>query len=165
MLLFFADARLRPPRVGLAVLLTVIAGCAGVPPHLELPALDVKRPEFAATLGAYTGSSVVGGNRVEILLNGEEIFPAKLAAIRKARRTITYAQYVFEDGQPARDIASALAERCRAGVKVSVLLDAVGTLAMPPEHRAAMTEAGWRVETSQPLSPFAHDRVNFKNQR
>ena len=165
MLLFFADARLRPPRVGLAVLLTVIAGCAGVPPHLELPALDVKRPEFAATLGAYTGSSVVGGNRVEILLNGEEIFPAKLAAIRKARTTINYAQYVFEDGQPARDIVDALAERCRAGVKVNVLLDAVGALAMPPEHRDAMTSAGCRVETYRPLSPFAIDRFNYRNHR
>src|SRR5881628_4132640 len=110
-------------RMGLALLLTIATGCAGVTPHLELPTLDIKQPAFAATLGAYTGTAVVGGNRVEILLNGEEIFPAKLAMIRKARRTINYAQYVFEDGPPANEIAAALAERCRAGVKVNVLLD------------------------------------------
>jgi len=165
MLEFFTGVRRRPIRLGLALMLVFVAACARVSPHLELPALEVKQPSFAATLGAYTGTGVVGGNRVSILLNGEEIFPAKLAAIRKAKRTITYAQYVFEDGKPARDVASALAERCRAGVKVSVLLDAVGTLAMPPEHRAAMTEAGCRVETYRPLSPFALDRVNFRNHR
>ena len=117
-----------------------------MPPHLELPTLDVKQPAFAATLGGYSGTTVVAGNKVDILLNGEEIFPAKLAAIRSARRSINYAQYVFEDGQPAKDIAEALAERCRAGVKVNVLLDAVGALGMPTEHRAVMAEAGCRVE-------------------
>ena len=64
---------------------------------------------------------MVTGNRVEVLLNGEEIFPAKLEVIRAARKTITYAQYVFEEGAPAEETAQALAERCRAGVKVHVL--------------------------------------------
>src|SRR5499433_69098 len=131
--------RCRFARTALALLLTITMGCAGVPPHLELPNLDIKQPAFAATLGAYTGTTVVGGNRVEILLNGEEIFPAKVAVIRKARRTINYAQYVFEDGEPARDITEALSERCRAGVKVNVLLDAVGALAMPAQFREEMT--------------------------
>src|SRR3989441_6054027 len=151
--------------VGLALLLTVITGCAGVPPHLELPTLDIKQPAFAATLGAYTGTTVVGGNRVEILLNGEEIFPAKLAVIRKARRTINYAQYVFEDGAPANEIAAALAERCRAGVKVNVLVASVGAPAVPGQLREEMTSAGCRGENYRPLSPFAIDRANYRNHR
>ncbi len=114
---------------------------------------------------AYTGAAVVPGNRVDILLNGEEIFPAKLAAIRAARRTVTYAQYVFEEGEPAADTARALAERCLAGVKVHVLLDAVGALLMPAEYRQWMTEAGCHVRDYRPLSPWAMDRVNFRNHR
>ncbi len=152
-------------RMATALLLTVTTGCAGVPPHLELPTLDIKQPAFAATLGAYTGTTVVGGNRIEILLNGAEIFPAKLALIRAARRTINYAQYVFEDGQPAEDVSAALAERCRAGIKVNVLLDAVGTLAMPAALREKMSSAGCRVESYRPLSPFTIDRVNYRNHR
>ena len=152
-------------RTALAVLLIVATGCAGVPPHLELPTLDIKQPAFAATLGAYTGTTVVGGNRVEILLNGEEIFPAKLALIRSARRTINYAQYVFEDGAPAKDIADALAERCRAGIKVNVLLDAVGALAMPNEFRDEMKDGGCRVENFRPLRPFSINRANYRNHR
>jgi cardiolipin synthase A/B len=157
--------RARLARLGLALVLTITTGCAGVPPHLELPRLDIKQPAFAATLGAYTGTTVVGGNRVQILLNGEEIFPAKLALIRSARRTINYAQYVFEDGAPAKEIAQALAERCTAGIKVNVLLDAVGALAMPAEYRDEMQRAGCNVETFRPLSSFAIDRVNYRNHR
>jgi cardiolipin synthase len=161
----FPRARVRRPWIVVTVLLTLTAGCSRVQPHLELPRLDVKQPAFAATLGGYSGTTVVSGNRVDILLNGEEIFPAKLAAIRGARRSINYAQYVFEDGEPAKEIAEALAERCRAGVKVNVLLDAVGALAMPAEHRTVMTEAGCRVEYYRPLSPFTIDRVNYRNHR
>ena len=50
---------------------------------------------------AYTNATVSAGNRVELLLNGDQIFPAQLEAIRSARRTITYAQYFYEDGLPA----------------------------------------------------------------
>jgi len=157
--------RARLARLGLALVLTVTTGCAGVPPHLELPRLDIKQPAFAATLGAYTGTTVVGGNRVRVLLNGEEIFPAKLALIRSARRTINYAQYVFEDGAPAKEVAQALAERCSAGLTVNVLLDAVGALAMPAEYRDEMQKAGCNVESFRPLSPFAMDRVNYRNHR
>jgi cardiolipin synthase A/B len=148
-----------------AALLVIIVGCSRVPPHLELPHLETKQPAFAATLGGYSGTPVVAGNRVDILLNGEEIFPTKLAEIRSARRSINYAQYVFEDGKPAEKIAAALAERCRAGVQVNVLLDAVGTLAMPAELRTEMTAAGCRVETFRPLSPFTIDRFNNRNHR
>jgi cardiolipin synthase len=122
-------------------------------------------PAFRSTLVAYTGSAVVPGNRVELLLNGDQIFPAKIAAIRAARKSITYAQYVFEEGAPAADTAQALAERCRAGVTVHVLLDAVGALAMPSQYRDWMTEAGCEVASFRPLSPWAIDRVNERNHR
>ena len=150
---------------GAALLSVGAAGCGYVKPHLELPALQMGEPAFRSTMVAYTGTPIVGGNRVDLLLNGEKIFPAKLAAIRAARKTITYAQYVFEDGQPAVDTAMALAERCRAGVTVHVLLDAVGTLMMPWEYREWMTAAGCQVATYRPLKPWTIDRANYRNHR
>ena len=92
-----------------------------------------------------------------MLLNGDQIFPAKLAAIRAARKSITYAQYVFEEGAPAADTAQALAERCRAGLKVHVLLDAVGALMMPSQYRDWMTEAGCQVASYRPAHPVDVD--------
>jgi len=123
------------------------AGCAHHQPVLRLPALQTGHPAFAATLAAYSGTTVVSGNRVEILLNGDAIFPAKLRAIRSARKTINYAQYVFDEGEPSEDVVRALEERCRAGVTVNVLLDGAGTLTMPDAYRQRMLQAGCRIES------------------
>src|SRR5258706_1057302 len=151
--------------VGLMLLVVGPAACSQVQPHLSLPALEIEKPEFAATLVGYTAVPVVGSNQVDLLLNGENIFPAKLAAIRSAKKTINYADYVFEEGQPSLEIAQALAERCRGGVRVNVLLDAVGSLAIPGEYREVMVDAGCRVETFRPLGPFSMDRANNRNHR
>ena len=146
-------------------LIAMLAACNHVQPHLKLPDLRITEPSFRATLVGYTSGAVLGGNKIDVLLNGDEIFPAKLEAIRSARKTITYAQYVFEEGAPAADTAQALAERCRAGVKVHVLIDAVGSLQMPSEYRNTLTEAGCEVASYRPLSPWTFDRVNYRNHR
>ncbi|HTY79501.1 MAG TPA: phospholipase D-like domain-containing protein [Candidatus Bathyarchaeia archaeon] len=147
------------------ILVSMVAGCAQHEPILHLPILEVGHPTFATTLAAYAGTSIVAGNRVEILQNGDEIFPAKLRLIRAARKSITYAQYVWEDGRPSDEIVEALAERCRAGVAVNILLDAVGALSMPAQYRQRMVDAGCHVETFRPLSPWAIDKVNYRNHR
>ena len=161
--------RRRP--IGARVILPLLAAflltgaCGHVQPHLEIPDLRIAEPSFRATLVGYAGGSVVGGNRVAVLLNGDQIFPAKLDLIRSARKSITYAQYVFEEGAPAADTAQALAERCRAGVKVHVLVDAVGSLMMPSQYRDWLTEAGCELALYRPLSPWSFDRVNNRNHR
>ena len=116
--------------------------CARVQPHLHLPPVTIDQPEFRATVVGYTGSAVLAGNRVELLFNGQDIFPAKIAAIRSAKTSVNYAQYVFEEGDNAAAVAEALADRCRAGLSVNVLLDAVGSLMMPGQYRQTLDEAG-----------------------
>jgi cardiolipin synthase len=150
--------------VVLAVGLT--ASCATVRPHTALPEVTLGEPSFFPTLEAYASAPIVGGNSVEFLLNGEQTFPAQLAAIRSATTTITYAQYFYEDGPVARDIAEALAERCRAGVGVSVLLDAFGTLAMPGEYIDVMRRSGCHVVQFRPLHRFFFgSSANARNHR
>ena len=154
-------------RVGLvlAAALLLAAGCARPHPHLVLPELRLGEPSFFPTLEAYTATPIVPGNRVDILLNGEEIFPAMLEAIRGARRTITYAQYYYEDGPVARDLAAALAERCLAGVGVNVLLDGFGALNIPAEYVETMRRAGCHVAFFRPLEVFGLHRANYRNHR
>ena len=141
------------------------AGCVRVQPHVALPPLRLGEPSFFPTLEAYAGSPIVGGNAVEVLLNGEQIFPTVLTGIRAAQRTITYAQYHFEDGPVARDIAEALADRCQAGVGVSVLLDAFGSLHMPREYVERMRDAGCHVVWFRPLSRYVFRRYYHRNHR
>ena len=135
------------------------------PPHELVPSLAVDDSAFAATLEAQVTTPVVGGNRASILVNGDAIVPAKLAAIRGARTSITYAEYFWGAGDVGRDLAEALADRCRAGIPVKVLLDAVGTLDMPGEHLATMLRAGCRVYTFRPLARLGLRRHNNRNHR
>ncbi len=141
------------------------SACARVYPHIALPDLALGEPSFFPTLEAYAAAPIVAGNRADILLNGEQIFPAMLEAIRGAQYTITYAQYFYEDGPISRDLAEAMAERCRAGVGVNVLLDAFGTLSMPKEYSDAMSRSGCHVAWFRPLTQYIFHRYSNRNHR
>lgn len=152
--------------LSLVGLLLLGAGCAShVRPHVALPPLELGEPSFFPTIEAYTTTPIVGGNAVDVLLNGEEIFPAMLEAIRGARKTISYAQYYYEDGPIARDIAEAVAERCRAGVGANVLLDSFGSLSIPAAYVDLMKRSGCHVEWFRPLRPVPWGRSNNRNHR
>jgi cardiolipin synthase len=157
----------RSPIVVWVVLAVVlVTACAKVQQHASLPQVTLGEPSFFPTLEAYASAPIVGGNRVDLLLNGEQIFPAKVEAIRSATRSISYAQYFYEDGPVAREIAEALAERCRAGVGVNVLLDAFGTLGMPGEFVDLMKDAGCHVAYFRPLyRVWPRGKTNNRNHR
>src|SRR5262249_14748458 len=83
-------------RVALSALLAgvLLTGCAQVNAGItRLPAVELGEASFYPTLQAYAGTPIINGNEVQVLLNGEQIFPALTAAIRSARKSITYAQY------------------------------------------------------------------------
>ncbi len=142
------------------------ASCNRLPPAEKVPAVGAGDAAFAVTMEAHTNSPIVNGNRIDILLNGDQIFPAKLAAIRSAQTSITYAEYFYADGGPAREIAEALAERCRAGVAAHVLLDGVGTLSMPRDYVKLLRAAGCHVVTFRPLGRWISlGRHNKRNHR
>jgi len=130
-----------------------------------VPDVTVGTPQFDRVMEAHTLSSMAHGNDVRLLLNGEQIFPAMLSAIRSARQTITFANYLYEDGAIAHEFAEAFAERCRAGVGVSILLDATGSSQMPRRLREHMQTAGCHVERFHPVSAFTIRRVNHRNHR
>jgi phosphatidylserine/phosphatidylglycerophosphate/cardiolipin synthase-like enzyme len=82
--------------------------CAKVLPVYQIPEITVGEPAFFPTIEAYTDAPIVGGNRVEILLNGDQTFPVMLRDIKTARSTITFAQYLYEGGSISHDFAQAL---------------------------------------------------------
>ena len=102
--------------------------------------------EFRRSLSALLGPQIVEGNKVETLLNGDQIFPSMLAAIRAAKSTITFETYIYWSGSIGREFVDALQERARAGVRVHVLLDWVGSLKMEQALVDEMKKAGVQVE-------------------
>ena len=103
-------------------------------------------PGFRRALGVLLGPQLVEGNAIEALQNGDRIFAAMLADIRAARRTIAFETYIFWEDSIGREFSEALSERARAGVKVHVLLDWVGSARMEQAQIDAMKAAGVEVE-------------------
>ena len=101
--------------------------------------------EFRRSLSSLLGPQIVEGNKVQTLLNGEQIFPSMLAAIRAAQSTITFETYIYWSGSIGREFVDALTERARAGVRAHVLLDWVGSLKMEQALVDEMKQAGIEV--------------------
>ena len=92
------------------------------------------------------GIPATEGNHVEVLRNGDEIFPAMLDAIEGAHSTVDLATYVYWKGDIAVRFAELLARKAREGVRVRVLLDAAGAFVMDGDLVRQMNEAGCQVE-------------------
>lgn len=107
---------------------------------------DASDPQFRRSMGVLLGPPIVEGNKVEVLLNGDQIFPAMLDAIRHAQKTITFETYIYWSESIGREFAEALAERARAGVKVHLMLDFVGSIKMDQAQIDAMKAAGVQVQ-------------------
>ncbi|HEU0258501.1 MAG TPA: phospholipase D-like domain-containing protein [Burkholderiales bacterium] len=122
-------------------------------------------PDFARAMGVLLGPAIVDGNRFAVLLNGDQIFPAMLAAIRQARKSITFESYIYWSGTVGSEFAEALAERSRAGVKVHVLLDWIGSNKMDPAQLARMEQAGIEVRRFHAPHWYNLARVNNRTHR
>lgn len=102
-------------------------------------------PQFTRSMGLLLGPPVVGGNRFEVLLNGDKIFPSMLAGIRSAQCTITFETFIYWSGTIGEEIARALSDKARAGIAVHVLLDWVGASKMDRRYLRMLHEAGAEV--------------------
>ncbi len=112
---------------------------------------DRRAARIRRALESALGVPFTNGNAIEILQNGEEIFPAMLDAIRGARERIEFVTFVYWTGDIAQRMAEALSERARAGVEVLVLLDGFGARPMNRELLDRMDEAGCRIRWFNPL--------------
>ena len=102
-------------------------------------------PQFARSMSVLLGPPIVGGSLVQTLVNGVEIFPAMLTAIRRAQLSITFETYIYWSGSIGQEFAQALSDRARAGVAVHVLLDWIGSLKMDDRLLQEMKDAGVEV--------------------
>ncbi|MEP7062885.1 MAG: phospholipase D-like domain-containing protein [Betaproteobacteria bacterium] len=125
----------------------------------------VHDPQFERTMGVLLGPAILGGNRFAVLLNGDEIFPAMLAAIRGAQRTVTFETYIYWSGDIGKAFADALAERARAGVKVHVMLDWLGSAKMDASLLSEMEQAGVQIRRYHPPRWYNLDKINNRTHR
>jgi cardiolipin synthase len=134
----------------------------------------VSRPERASedrvddvrrTLEGVIGVPATEGNQVDVLVNGDQIFPAMLEAIGDARRTIDLLTFVYWRGGIGTRFAEALADRAGSGVRVRVLLDAWGASSIDPNLVSEMEDAGVRLRWFRPLRRLQPTKVNHRTHR
>jgi cardiolipin synthase len=125
----------------------------------------VSDPQFLRSMDHLLGPGVLGGNRIKALQNGDEIFPAMLAAIGSARETITFETYIYWSGEIGKKFSEALCERAKAGVRVHVLLDWVGTGKIEKQYLEDLKAAGVEVERYHPLRWYSVTRINNRTHR
>jgi len=111
------------------------------------------------------GPPIVGGNRVANFENGVEIFPAMLAAIQGAQKSIDFETYIYWSGDIGRSFVDALSERARAGVAVHVLIDWLGSQKMEAQLVEQLKSAGVEVERYHPLRWYHLARMNNRTHR
>ena len=132
----------------------------------QLPRLySTASPDFERALGSLLGPGIVGGNAVTELLNGDHIFPPMLAAIQAAQKSITFETYIYWSGDIGKQFADALSERARAGVRVHVLLDWVGSAKMEASYLTEMQQAGVQIEKFHKPHWYNLARLNNRTHR
>lgn len=129
------------------------------------PIYAVGDEQFKRSMSSLLGPTLLPGNRITGLLNGNEIFPAMLEAIHAAQKTITFETYIYWSGDIGKSFSDALSERSRNGVAVSVLIDWVGSAKMDTELLQSMEDAGVEVVRYHPVSWYTLSKMNNRTHR
>ncbi len=133
--------------------------------HLE-HTYGVNDPEFFGSALALYDPVPLPGNRIDLLQDGDAYFPAMLAAIRSAKKTVNFQAYIVYSDEVGRAFRDALIERARAGIEVRVLLDGVGSgWKLDNSDVKMLKEAGCKFAYYHPLLSWRIDRTNRRSHR
>jgi cardiolipin synthase len=127
--------------------------------------LDPAGDGFLRAAEALTGAPISWGNEVELLINGDRIFPRYLETIRGAEQTLCLTTYAYWRGDIAHDVAEAVSERARAGVQCKVIIDAMGGVQMQRHVFDEMRSAGVDVIRFRPPKLYAVKRLENRTHR
>jgi len=122
-------------------------------------------PQFEREMSTLLGPAILTDNQITALQNGDEIFPAMLRAIRAAQYAINFETYIYWSGRTGEQFAEALIERARAGVKVHLMLDWLGSEKMKGQLVTRMKDAGVEVERYHALHWYSLGKLNNRTHR
>jgi cardiolipin synthase len=127
---------------------------------------SISSPEFFGSAMALANPVPIAGNKIDLLLNGDQIFPAMLETIRTAKKTINFAAYIFKSDGVGHQFRDAFIEKARAGVEVRLLLDGIGSgWGLDNSDVRMMTDAGCKFAYYHPVASWRMDRTNRRSHR
>jgi cardiolipin synthase len=120
---------------------------------------------YRRALEGLLGVPATEGNRVDVLRNGDRIFPAIFEAVEAATATVDFLTFVYWQGSVGEEMAGLLADRAAAGVRVRVILDALGAFSMDRALVERMVAAGAQVEWFRPVNKLRFWEANHRSHR
>ncbi len=143
-----------------------ISSLVEFPPQYGLDhGIEVGSQEFIDTMAGSTGVAFVKGNTLALLNNGDQFYPAMLEAIEGAERSITVQAYIYWAGDIGITFAQALAAAVTRGVKVKLLLDAVGSSSIGDEILKILQDGGCHLAWYNPIRLGRLRRINNRTHR
>jgi cardiolipin synthase len=162
-----------PPVRRVALVVAVIATVAAI---LLLVAQDqvtlklrtdsaASDPRHAGYLAGLLGVPLTHGNRLTVHTNGDQLYPAMLAAIGAATRRISFETYIYEAGRMGDAFTRAFEDAARRGVRVNLVIDAVGGSGIDDAHVKQLEAAGCRIVRFNTLRWYSLEEVNYRTHR
>jgi cardiolipin synthase len=149
----------------LAFLLYLLLFERGASYRTSAPVHHLDDAERMRVLSGLLGASVESIRSLQVLKEGPELYRSELDAIRGATSSIHVEAYIFHAGRSADAVLSALCERARAGVRVRVVIDAIGSLPTTKSYFAPLVAAGGKVYRYNPLRWRMARRWNNRTHR
>lgn len=126
---------------------------------------SVHADDFLYTIQSTCQAALHHRNGVTIYTNGPQFYPAMLDAIRSARHSINMEVYIFQPGRIADQFIEALSERARAGVNVTIVVDAIGSFSLWGRPLNRLRDAGCRVASYREVRWYSLARLNNRTHR
>jgi cardiolipin synthase A/B len=125
----------------------------------------VEDPLFPGYVSALLGVNATGGNRYEVLTNGDEIFPAMLAAVNGATRRICLETYIYEAGTVGDQFSAAFEAAAKRGVEVRMVVDAMGSDKIAKAWRERLVAAGVKIGDFGQAKWYTLEELNYRTHR
>lgn len=126
---------------------------------------DLDSPQFLHTLEALTDAKVYRDCRWHVHTNGENYYEAELAAISRAKESVNLEAYIFKKGKVGERFIEVLTERAKAGVKVKLVVDAIGSFTTWRRFFKPLTDAGGEIFYYHPFDVHTIQRINNRTHR
>jgi cardiolipin synthase len=134
--------------------------------HHHLPSQAAHLNMLARVVGDVVQRPLLPGNEIDPLLNGDEAYPAMIAAIEQAKQTVSLQTYIFDRDEAGLAFVRALGEAVRRGVQVRVLIDATGVRYSWPSIGHALRHEGVPFARFLPsLAPWRVKTLNLRTHR
>jgi cardiolipin synthase A/B len=127
--------------------------------------LSVEDPRFPPYLANLLGHRLTSNDSYIVRTNGEQAFPAMLAAIEHAKERVALETYIYEAGDVGRQFTDALEAAAKRGVRVRIVLDSVGSKKMSDDDEKRLEAAGGEIKWVNPIASFQIEEANYRTHR